>query len=279
MYTEKKRVSASEALHTVISGIAHKRMAQQLISFAELTGGTETVRCTTIDGKTYMSIRDIIMLVYSKNNDTAGRVWRDFEDTFKEELLEYLESFQFPGQGQKSQPVITLKGALKLMQCLPGKMAKVFRSKAADILVQYFDNNAEKFISWTVDIAKQAQEEHEPETKYVYGAVSEAFPGLVKIGYASSLDSRMIQANVLRAPPHFKIVAHVPSWNASRDERMAHAFFADQKEEGEFFRVGAEAVQNFFTTCILPMHNHEKNVHSGYACFVRFDSLFIGRRK
>ena len=29
----------------------------------------------------------------------------------------------------------------------------------------------------------------EPEIKYVYGAESEAFPGLVKIGYALSLDT------------------------------------------------------------------------------------------
>jgi hypothetical protein len=92
----------------------------------------------------------------------------------------------------------------------------------------------------------------------VYGAASEAFPGLVKIGYASSLDARMIQANVFSAPAPFKIVAHVPSWNAGRDERMAHVFFADQREEGEFFRVSVQAVENFFTTCILPMYNHEK---------------------
>ena len=252
---EKKR----EYLHQRhFQGLKHQiKMAQQLISFAELTGGTETVRCTTIDGKTYMSIRDIIVVVCMQNSKHASKTWNRLDEEKKQEVSPFCRTFQFPGQGQKSQ-MITLKGALSFMLCLPGKMAKVFRSKAADILVQYFDNNAEKFISWTVDIAKQAQEEHEPETKYVYGAASEAFPGLVKIGYASSLDARMIQANVFSAPAPFKIVAQAPSMNACRDERMAHAFFADQREEGEFFRVSVQAVENFFTTCILPMYNHEK---------------------
>ena len=75
-------------------------MAQQLISFAELTGGTETVRCTTIAGKTYLSICDIIMVVCKKDNDKAGRVWRDLKNPFKEELRHFLSNFHFPGQAK-----------------------------------------------------------------------------------------------------------------------------------------------------------------------------------
>ena len=41
--------------------------------------------------------------------------------------------FQFPGQGQREQPVITLEGALKLITWLPGNMAKDYRSKACGI--------------------------------------------------------------------------------------------------------------------------------------------------
>ena len=47
--------------------------------------------------------------------------------------------------------------------------------------------------------------------------------------------------------------------NASSDECMAHAFFADQREEGEFFRVSVEAVEDFFSTYRQSMYNHEKS--------------------
>ena len=98
----------------------------QLIPFAELTGGTETVRFTVIKEKTYMSIRDIIMVVCKKDKDMAGRVWRDLDKTHKKELRHFLSNFQFPGQGETNGPVITLKGALKLIEWLPGENAKEY---------------------------------------------------------------------------------------------------------------------------------------------------------
>ena len=99
----------------------------RIIPFAELTGGTETVRCITMDKKTYMSIRDLIMVVCKKDKDGAGRVWRDLKNPFKEELRHFfLSNFQFPGQGETNGPVITLKGALKLIEWLPGENAKEY---------------------------------------------------------------------------------------------------------------------------------------------------------
>ena len=72
----------------------------QLISFAELTGGTETVRCTTIDGKTYMSISYIIMVVCKHDKKQANDTWKDIPDRFKKEVAEFLNLFQFRGQGE-----------------------------------------------------------------------------------------------------------------------------------------------------------------------------------
>ena len=103
-----------------------KKDMAQLIPFAELTGGTETVRFTVIKEKTYMSIRDIIMLVCKKDAHTASNTWVNIEETKKEEVAQNLCHFKFPGQGQKMQPVITLKGALKLIECLPGENAKEY---------------------------------------------------------------------------------------------------------------------------------------------------------
>ena len=249
-------------------------MTQQLIPFLEITGKEERVRYTTKNGKSYMHVYDFIKVMCKQPEQpgesladykkrayrNAWTIWDRLDQDKKEELAQWCGEFKFPGRGEGDAPVITLKGALKLIQWLPGKTSKGIRARTTDILIQHFEDNTEKFIAWAVETAKQVHEEeavHEPETKYVYGAVSDAFPGLVKIGFASSLDSRMHNANVFSAPAPFKIVAQAPTLNPIRDERMAHAFFADQREEGEFFRVGVEAVENFFTTCILPMYNQE----------------------
>ena len=63
-----------------------------------------------------------------------------------------------------------------------------------------------------------------------------------------------------KAPAPFRVVAQVPSMDTPRD--MAHAFFADQREEGEFFRVSVQAVENFFTTSMLPMYKQESGGHT-----------------
>ena len=83
----------------------------QLIPFAELTGGTETVRFTVINGGTYMSIRDIIMVVCKKDNQLAWETWDRLDAEKKEELSAFCGEFQFPSQGQRVHTVITLEGA------------------------------------------------------------------------------------------------------------------------------------------------------------------------
>ena len=55
----------------------------QLIPFSDLTGGTETVRFTVIQGNTYMSIRDIIMVVCKKNPNGASDAWQDIPNEKK----------------------------------------------------------------------------------------------------------------------------------------------------------------------------------------------------
>ena len=246
----------------------------QLIPFAEVTGEEDNVRCTQlINGNTYIHVYDFIKVLCKKKKlqsqddveyrnkayKNAWTIWDRLDKVKKQELAPWCDEHSFVCNGKKT-PVITFEGALKLMQWLPGNVAKSIRSRAADILIQHFDNNTKKFLTWTEETAKQAEEEEalrEPETKYVYGAVSDAFPGLVKIGFASSLDSRMHNANVFCAPAPFEIVAQAPTLNPIRDERMAHTFFAEQREQGEFFRVSVQAVENFFTTYVLAMYNQE----------------------
>ena len=49
-----------------------------------------------------------------------------------------MTTLKFKGAGQQEQPVIQFQGALKLLMRLPGENAKIFRSKAADILTRYY---------------------------------------------------------------------------------------------------------------------------------------------
>ena len=107
------------------------------ISFNELVSGSEGVRYTDIDRVQYMSVRDIIMVVCGKDNNDAGRMWRNLPETYKTEVQQFLLNFKFEGRGQSEQPVITLQGAIKLIMWLPGNMAKDFRSQACDILTRY----------------------------------------------------------------------------------------------------------------------------------------------
>ena len=96
----------------------------KLISFSELTGGNQTVRVTVKDGKSYMSIRDIVMVVCKKSKARAREAWDRLDQDKKNEIAAFCGEFQFRGQGERVQPVITLKGALKLIEWLPGENAK-----------------------------------------------------------------------------------------------------------------------------------------------------------
>ena len=58
------------------------------------------------------------------------------------EVATFCGNFKFPSQGQKTQPVITLKGALKLIEWLPGENAKNYRGQVVEILTRYLDGDA-----------------------------------------------------------------------------------------------------------------------------------------
>ena len=70
----------------------------QLIPFAELTGGTDTVRFTVIKGKTYMSVHDIIMLVCTQTQKHACVTWDRLEEDKKWRLPHFVETSNFPAK-------------------------------------------------------------------------------------------------------------------------------------------------------------------------------------
>ena len=108
-----------------------------LIPFVELTGGTEGVRSTVIQGETYMSARDIIQLVTKKDRVFSSKLWLKFyRKTLKKTVDPFLMSFQFPGGGQTPGPVLSLPGAQKLVEQLSAYMSKAKRDKVLDIMTR-----------------------------------------------------------------------------------------------------------------------------------------------
>lgn len=107
------------------------------IPFDEIVPGA-TVRFTTVDGVQYLSISDIIKHICAKNFRGASKVWRNLSEAKKAEVWQNGTLFQFPGQGQSEQPVITFKGALKLTMLLSGEKAALHRSAMVEILSRYY---------------------------------------------------------------------------------------------------------------------------------------------
>ena len=245
------------------------------ISFNELIPGSQGVRYTDIHGVAYMSVRDIIMAICSKDGHDSMQIWRRLPEQHKNEFQDYfVENFQFPGRGQSEQPVITLQGALKLIMWLPGNIAKDFRSKACDILTRYLAGDASlhsevahnasigliaasrELVSEVLASGKRKRED-DSDVAYVYATVSDAFPGLVKIGRTEDLDTRLGCMNTSCAPKPHRYVAIAPTYHAVRDERVIHSFFMDEREEGEFFRTSVENVKRALARLVTSEFNEE----------------------
>ena len=92
------------------------------------------------------------------------------------------------------------------------------------------------------------------ELEYVYCTVSDAFPGMVRIGCTNP----EVGASTSRGrtgPQRVKAVA--TTFHSARDKELAHVFFRDQRTEGELFSVTPSTVQTFFDRLITPAFEEE----------------------
>lgn len=122
------------------------------IPFDDIVPGA-TVRLTVIQDIQYLSVRDVIMHVGGHSSKTANKVWERLSDDKREEVATLCRIFKFSGQGQSEQPVITFKGALKLIMWIGGENAKKYRSVMVNILQRYYAGDE----SLTDEIAANAQ--------------------------------------------------------------------------------------------------------------------------
>jgi len=103
------------------------------VSFHALAPGA-TVRSANISGALCLSARDLIFVVTGNHIQHAYHVWRTIRDLHS--LVEgvHYHLYQFPGKGQRSQPLVSMRTAMMIVCSLPGKRAKAAKSKALQIL-------------------------------------------------------------------------------------------------------------------------------------------------
>lgn len=242
----------------------------QCISLKSATS-VEIVRCTTINDELYLSIRDLVMHVCKKNGNTASNTWKRLPN--RSEFKNSIQMYQFAGQGQWKQPVISIEGAIRLIMILPGEEAKKCRSSVASVLSRYLEgdetlieeiksNKSSGPISACEVLAQQASKSNDnvssmPTVGWIYGTYSEAFPGLIKIGRSVDIEARMHSANTFCAPSPHIIVAAIPTMNSKRDEKTTHDFFSKYRVIGEFFKITREELQKYFDDQLMPLYQRE----------------------
>lgn len=91
-----------------------------------------------VSSRPYFSARDVIMLLCDQDKNNAARTWRNLSDEVKQEVEQNLFNFQFAGQGQSAQPVLTFTGVMSLIQVLPGERAKLNRLYFSDTMTRFF---------------------------------------------------------------------------------------------------------------------------------------------
>ena len=229
----------------------------KILSFEKITHGRESTVRITDDGFIYAV--DLTMVVTGQNRDHAGKTLRNISDeVFLSENFSYRA---LPGSGNTRTKLVSLEKAPELIMVLPGKTSKACRKKMADVISRYLNgdldmiheiisNNEIGKIKSYLKFAQNAVGDMENENPisfgYVYASSSPAFPGLIKIGKSTNVERRMAQLNTGCAPAPHVILVTAPSFNTTRDERLAHDYFSSYRREGEFFQVSGEDVSEYF---------------------------------
>jgi hypothetical protein len=103
-----------------------------------------------------ISVFDFIRVVGGQKN--PRKTWDDIKKKYKNEVVTFCDNWKFEGARQKLTPVINVQGMVKLLFWLPGEMAKQFRSKSAEKLIEYLGGNP----SLINEVSDEIQEINEP---------------------------------------------------------------------------------------------------------------------
>ena len=248
--------------------------APRTISFSTVVKDRNAQVRVTEDG--LLHAVELVVLVTGKNNDDASKSLRNLSETvFKSS--KFIQR-QISTRGGYPTKLITFEDAIELVMVLPGKMAKAYRQKFAEVIVRYLDGDlsmcteiarnkemgkVDSYLQFAQKITTEVLEDKTqkpsemPPTSYVYATKTPAFPGLIKIGKTVNVANRLSQLNTSCAPAPHVIVAVAPTFDNDRDEKAAHTFFAGSRQEGEFFKISDEEAKNYFTLHIMAKYQME----------------------
>ncbi len=222
--------------------------------------------------KTRMSVFDLMRVFSGKKDKARSREWRKLKE-YAEIQCEVIQ-YQFPGVREQYQPMITFRGALKLVMFMSGQFAASCRTSFVDLLMRYTEGDetlhAEiemnkvsgavvgfKRIASSIRVNEAHLQSVMPEVGYIYATISDAFPGLVKIGKTVDMKARLSNMNTACAPMPHRVVALCPTLDYDRDESEAHGFFGDRRYAGEFFSVTHEDIKAYFVSYLFPKYEDE----------------------
>jgi len=250
------------------------------------SGDGPTIRgLITNDGEERYAVVDFMTKACNRSMATAAKQFYRMitpDSDNKDAILALCQKHRIPGTRGGLTPTMTVSGLCRLLGMLGGKVSKAFREEATKVLERYLDGDmsmcveveenqamgkaksyarfAQK-IQDRIKINEQRDELLLPSTTYVYATKSAAFPGLIKIGKAEDMAKRLTSLNTSCAPAPHVVVALAPSLNNTRDERTAHAFFAEFRREGEFFAISDDMVKDYFMNSITAQYNRELTLH------------------
>ena len=123
------------------------RRPTEIIPTDEIKPGSY-VRYAEKNGRQYVAVRDLIMVVNDVSSVMAGHVWRNVFDMFRDDITLHSTSFYFDLKSDNGikvwESVITFQGAMKLLALLPraGHMnedtCKAKRATMVRILTEYY---------------------------------------------------------------------------------------------------------------------------------------------
>ena len=239
------------------------------LSFEEILPGG-SVRLTN-DGMLYAI--DLVMVISGKNNNDAGKDLRNLaEETFASS--KFIER-KTPGKGNSKTKLVSFTNALELVMILPGNRVKALRLQFVNIIKRYLagDQSLVQELEFNAKSQDQVQvlaREDQTLTKrrklnkpaipqvfYVYATFSTAFPGLVKIGRSANVKARLSSGNTFAAPCPHQVIAVAPTFDAKRDEKLAHDHFAKFWRNGEFFEISHEDITSFLLINIMSQYQKD----------------------
>jgi hypothetical protein len=237
------------------------------LSFTDLVKGRDA--SVRVIGDGMADIVDLLMVVTGKNCNDSNELLRNLKPSlFDRKKIITIEKRRY----------VTLEDAIALIMVIPGKAAKHTRQQFKNIIVRYLDGDRtmcieieenqamgkkRSYSNFANKVMKSIESEDRkksyeiPATCYVYATKSPAFPGLIKIGKTTDVSNRLSQLNTSCAPAPHVIVAVAPTFDHDRDEKTAHAFFANARREGEFFELEEDDVLHYFTTHITAQYSTE----------------------